>query len=117
MLNSKVLFGWSYNFNGSPDFWNGRSDEDYSLRYVDKSNQVKQVRFSEIYQLIEYVRLNDIEFGKLIREITPPCSIAMKNYTYQYFENDLILKAVRSLSNPWHSQYNVIDQVKSPEND
>lgn len=115
MINSKVLYGWSFNFNGTADFWNGQSDEDYSLRYVDKLNKVKQVSFQEVFQLVDYVRQHNIEFGKFIMDIIPPCSIAMRNYTYQYFENDVVLKARRSLSNPWQSQYNALERVKGSE--
>lgn len=116
MLNSKVLYGWSFNFDGRPDFWNGLSKDDYVLRYADKSNKIIQMGFQEIFQLVDYVRENNIEFGKFINEVIPPCSVAMRNYTYQYFGNDVVLKARRSLSNPWQSQYNVIQQ-KGPEND
>ncbi|MEL7565318.1 MAG: hypothetical protein AAGU27_10580 [Dehalobacterium sp.] len=116
MINSKVLFGWSFNFNGTTDFWNGRGADDYSLRYVDKSNKVSQVSFPEIFQLVEYVRRNNIEFGRFIKEIIPPCSMAMRDYTYQYFENDVVLKARRPLSHPWKSQYHAVDRGKGPEN-
>jgi len=112
MIDSKVLFGWDFSFSGTPDFWNGLCDYNYSLRYVDKLNKFRQVNFMEIFDLIEYVRENDIEFGKLKREIFPPCSIAMKDYTFHYFENDVVLKARRSLANPWKCQYDALDRGK-----
>ncbi|ATW27502.1 hypothetical protein [Candidatus Formimonas warabiya] len=113
MINSKVLFGWDFSFSGTPDFWNGLSIDDYSLRYVDKMNQVRQMHFKEIFELAEYVRANDIRFGSFKKEIFPPCSIAMKGYTFYYFDNDVLLKARRSLSNSWKSQYHAVDRGKS----
>ncbi|MEL7565296.1 MAG: hypothetical protein AAGU27_10470, partial [Dehalobacterium sp.] len=81
-------------------------------RYVNKSNKFRQVDFREIFDLIEYVREHDIKFGMLKREIFPPCSIAMRDYTFHYFANDVVLKARRSLTNPWKCQYDAIDRGK-----
>ncbi len=110
MINSKVLYGWDFSFSGTPDFWNGLSEYDYALRHVDKKNQVQQVYFKEIFVLANYVRINNVRFGALTKEIYPPCSSAMKAYTFYYFDNDVLLKSRRTLSNPWKSQYNAVEQ-------
>ncbi|MDD2422254.1 MAG: hypothetical protein PHC60_03090 [Heliobacteriaceae bacterium] len=112
MIQSKVLFGWEFDFSGRADFWNGIGKFDYSLRYVDQTGRVQEVGFKEIFALAEYVREQNVVFGPLQREVYPPCAVALTNYVYQYFANEVLLKSRRSLGNPWTCQYEAVDRGK-----
>ena len=109
LLQSKVLYGWSFSFSGTPDFWNGITD-DYTIRYVNADGKAKEVSFGKIDELITYVSKHNIKLPSPGREIVPPCSIALVNYTYQFYETDVILKCRRNISNPWRCQYNAVER-------
>ena len=110
MLQSKVLYGWEFSFNGIPDFWNGVTDYDYTIRYVNIGGKVQEINFSEIDELITYVGKHNIQLRSPGKELVPPCSIALVNYTYRFYGNDVVLKCRRAISNPWQCQYCAVER-------
>lgn len=122
MLNSRVLYGWMFSFGSVPDFWNGFYEKpdfwngicgyDYTIRYVDKDGRIHEVGFNEVYELVEYVRKHNIVLGNLSKEVYPPDMVALKNYTYQYFENDVLIRSARPITRPWVNRYNAVDKSK-----
>ena len=110
MFQSKVLYGWEFSFSGMPDFWNGVTDYDYTIRYVNTGGKVQEINFREIDELMTYVSKHNIQLQSPGKEVVPPCGIALVNYIYRFYENDVVLKYRRTISHPWQCQYCAVER-------
>ena len=76
---------------------------------------MREVGFKHVFEIIEYMVKNNIDFQGPVQEIYPPDVIALKSYVYHYFANDVLIRSARSVTHPWVSQYNVVEQAEKTQ--